>query len=772
MPVSKRLLCTLLVTAFLADPEAAADSRSDPDVLVGWNEYIQPWLLSEHSGLIVFPAEYLGGTPSEVLNPEGYELRMTKADNPGEEQVYLVGEPFHPPKGLWRMWLEGEWSITPYTQLISFASQQARRVGPQLMPIGPGGRVTVLEDQWIDSQHELSLLRLGEHPLGGPNEFLRRRRVSELGKGLLMPEGRAIAVLRNRTGRYIALSRPFSITAETVMPAPLAPPRAEVAHVVLFAQHPGNPWKDPLNDLVLTVEQFGRKHRPEVVLLTEGGMYGIWYDLAPGSAVLEGGNEVLYFEQKTLDLAGATIEEVRVPLRERPSLAVDLVLPSLLRERPLSLVMREMPAGREVVREELGRHEERLRIEDRLTHGMLEVILETYLGNFRRRVDLTSIDEGFLAIEPTLIEVFGTVRHGDEEHSASVLFKTIAGDTVEATADENGEYRSLALQPLVWVQVELMGVKQEPWRDFLVPPITSTRQLDFEIPDAVISVRVVDAISGKGIAGASVSVRNNYRAPAGNVGEENSGEGRGSRALAQSHLTDTTGLARLAPPRPGQIEITASANDYQRMHEPIVLEISDPPQDREIDLLLEPLGDRIQVRLTLPDGSPAIGAEVMHVGSSNLGEVVFNGQADDAGVVEIPVQPAHGAILLRHPQGASGLIERQDWRDENSVEWQFSATAEYPLAIRVVSASEEAPGAGATVCLWIGDRAFSGAALSWLWEGGARTDGNGFWTAHRLPRSPVRVLAISRTAPCTYPTLATEIPYPWPPLVDLKALVP
>lgn len=164
---------------------------------------------------------------------------------------------------------------------------------------------------------------------------------------------------------------------------------------------------------------------------------------------------------------------VDVDLRQRPLLDVSLVLPALVREKPFSLVVRKLPEREELAREELRRDAGHRRFQDRLVHGVLEVVLETHVGPFRQQVELTD-DEAFVTIEPEVIEIDGTVRRGGEPHPATVRFQGGSGEFVEATADESGEYRVQTLELLRRVEVHLDGVDHEPWQDLYFRPIDST----------------------------------------------------------------------------------------------------------------------------------------------------------------------------------------------------------------------------------------------------------------------------------------------------------
>lgn len=765
--------CPLLAVAaaglIAASPVSGQDRRSE-STPEGWERYVVPVLEGGGAGLAYFPA---GEGQGEVLDPRGFNVHMTNADDPGEELVHPAGEPFVPPGGRWRYWLQGEWSMTPYSHLAGHpSSPQWAGVGPVLIGLVPAGRVTVLDDSF-PSGLELRLLAAGNDPQ--TFEMSRRRLLAEVGDGVLMPAGPVLAAAWDRREeRYVALGR-VDVLAERTVAAPLAAPRADRAALVVYVMHPPEaPWDEHIG-VELIVSRGGEVRRADASVTTHWGIHAVWYDLPAGPAVLAGGNARQYLEPRPLELVAGEIDDFEGVLSRRPLLEVTMLLPSLLRERPLTLEVNELPGKERLAEVELPRTAGRHRFHDELVKGVLEVVLTTHVGKFRRQIDLTTEEEGFVTLEPEVIELSGTVRRGGERHPATVRFQTVAGDPVEAAADEEGEYAAVALQPLRWVDVELAEVEQEPWRDFFAPPLGESRELDFDVPDAEVTVRVVDAVTHEVIAGARVSVMNEYLRPARPGDEEEGDPDRRMRRLGQGHTADASGLVRLPPPRPGQVEIHASADGY-RPGEAQQLDVPDPPQDREIEIALQPYGAGVAIHLTLPDGSPAAGAEVLRVDpAAAAGGPRFSGRADAAGVVEVPIEPAAGLLLLKHPGAAFAVVDWQPWAGEERVDWSFPPAAERPLTVRVLDPAGEGPARGAEISLWIGERRLSGGVLRWLTGSPPMTPPNGLWRVERLPRAPVRVLARTGSLrdeqhPDALSALATEIGYPWPEQVEVRAI--
>lgn len=772
-----RAAALILLAGGALVPQALSGQDEGADSPTGWKRFVEPVLENAEPGVVYFPAAYSGNVPTDVLDPRGFTVHMTNPDAPGEEVVFPAGQTFIPPGGRWRIWLQGEWSMSPSSSLVIHPPTRAWEgveadVLPRMRQIGPAGRVTVPAE--LEPASEVRLLAAGTDP--SEHELSRRRPVGEALVGVLMPAGPVLAGAWDpQRKRYLALSRPFDVAAGETVPAPLERPAPGTSQLVAYVEHPRGAGTGSHAGLALTVSTGDERLPPDVTVITAWGVHAFWYGLPPGTAVLGGGNTELYLEPQAFEMAGGEIEHFEGILTRRPLLDVTLVLPPRLRERPFTLEVRKLPEGETLAKAELPRKAGRHRFHDELVKGVLEVVLDTHAGRFRRQIDLTTEEEGFLALEPELIELFGTVHHASEPHAATVRFKTVAGDDVEAKADEAGTYEAVALQPLGWVEIELAGVEQAPWRDFFAPPLRESRELDFEVPDAEVAVRVVDAVTREGIAGAVVSVRNEYLPPVEPGGEEDADRSGRERVIAQSHAADENGLVRLPPPRPGTVEIGASADDYQRIERPLVLEIPDPPQDREVEIALQPFGERVEVHLTLPDGSPATGAEVLHFDPASSSEPLYSGRADASGVVRVPVEPRSGLLLLKHPRTAFGILDWSRLANQDRVEWAFPPAAEIPLSVQVLDPSGEEPAFGAEVSLWVGERRLSGFVLRWLSGSRPSTDRNGFWIAERLPRTSVRLLATLRGVRDepyggALDALATEVSFPWPDKVKLEAV--
>jgi len=734
-----------------------------------------PGLLPDRSALVVFPARFSEGRPVETLSPDGFEVRLTSLKEPGDELVFPAGKPFQPPPGRYRLWLQGDWSMTPYTLMVAYSGKSGgdRRLRTRL-PVAAAGRVTLSPRFDEETELELRLLHAGRYREGDVprQELVRRWRVEAVGDdGLLMPEGPTFAALWDRRkDRYVAVSRPFEVQRRKIVEAPIMRPRG-VAHVIAYVDRPSG--RAPLDDVELTITQRDEKLPPALRVSTLDGLYAIWYDLAPGPAEFAGGSDDLQIEPRKILLVAGDIERLDVELAARPALDVLFDLPPMLWEEELALRLHRLPDGELLAEETLSGRIESHRFPN-LSRGLLEVELETPVGSFRRRVDLTQGDDGMVVLDPEVYAISGTVRRGGEGHQADLVFYTVARDRIDAEANAEGAYRLLALQALRSVEVDLAGGEHAPYVDFFSPAIRGDRVLDFDLPDAETTVRVLDAVSRTAVPGAEVHVKNSFSTDEGETGE-GFGKKRWARAVAQSVIADDRGLALLPPPRRGVLEIHASAVGYRPMREPLSVEVADPDADREVEILLEPVGETVRLRLTLPSGAPAAGAEVLRLASLHARSSLYSGRADAAGTVDVPRQPELGVLLLRHPEAAFGI---EDWRALSAGEareWTFATAAGRPLAIRTMDPSGEVPEPLVELAVWIDGRRLSGTALAWLTGARSMTDHHGFWLGTRIPPGEISVLAWARqrqeeAMASSLDTLAIEVPYPWPDGIEVRTV--
>jgi hypothetical protein len=241
-------------------------------------------------------------------------------------------------------------------------------------------------------------------------------------------------------------------------------------------------------------------------------------------------------------------------------------------------------------------------------------------------------------------------------------------------------------------------------------------------------------------------------------------------ATMQRVTTDQEGVAWLPPLRPGRVEVTARAEGYVPMGEAVEKDVEEEAEGH-LDLTLEPLGEMVSLRLRLPSGAAAEGAEVALV--DGAGSIFLERRADAEGLVALPRnRPA--LALARHPQTAF------DWRlwDPSKVEegsvWGL-ALSPGPLRVRVMDPWGKDPSPRARIVLWCEGTLLADAALFWLTHTRPMADPAGYWHIERPPLRPLGIVAWgmgagSGTSAMTSEPLATFLSPPFPELVEIRAL--
>lgn len=608
----------------------------------------------------------------------------------------------------------------------------------------------------IDPHLELHLLHAGRYLEGDlpQREIAPRKPVSEIGEGVLLPAGKAIGALWDRKSkRYVALSRPFRVEAHKTVEIPFEPPK-NVAH--LFVQVQRHTVATKAADLALElVLRQGREERPPDLLVTAADRaYGVWYGLEPGPAEVRARSGQTFLGPLPLDLLAGRIEHLTDVLQPRPALDVQLDLPETLRPDELDLVVRRVPAGEILADHILPPGAVSHRFEG-LPAVRLEVDLRTRFGIITHPVDLGSGADGFLRIVPELIALRGTVLRGDEGEPAELVFNTVAGETVRARAGDDGAYEIVGFDPLLDVVILQEGKRGARYADIFSPPIAESAERDFQLEDAEDMARVVDAVTGAGIPGAAVLLQN---------------PGQERKSLAGGYFvagpTDEDGRTPLPFPSLKSLELRAMAEGYLPMKEPVRFTGREAAEVFEVRL--QPLGKPVELRLRLPDGTPAAGAQVSLLDLPGTEARLFTAGTNAEGVVEPPRQP--GLLLIKHP--AAGFLVRE-WRPgdgDEAVEWSLPSAAGRPLTVQVRDASGKGA-AGAELALWVGGRHLSGPTLQWLTGSHHLTDATGLWSGRNLPRGPVHILAWrAGTNPAEQDPQPTAVPFPWPDPVEVQAV--
>lgn len=228
--------------------------------------------------------------PEHLGNATKLIAKLSPMGDSGLELAFPVGSWFIPPlERKYRVWLEGEWEISPFTQLIVWNGGRFMNRGAVVQPpLGPAGRVVVPRELEARGNLTLRLLSLGDYLDHGflRWELMRQERIPSLPKeGILMPAGPAMAALWDLDHeRYEALSRPFKVMAGDTVAVPFeGPPAGRAALVALLENHGLSRAEDRLEVLL---DQGKGERAPEVLSRTAQTVYAVWYDLDPDRATL------------------------------------------------------------------------------------------------------------------------------------------------------------------------------------------------------------------------------------------------------------------------------------------------------------------------------------------------------------------------------------------------------------------------------------------------------------------------------------------------------
>lgn len=718
----------------------------------------------------------LGG--EEFLDPSGLEAHLVATERPNIELVVPAGVFFDAPPGNYRVWLEGNWRISPVPSRFPTIGDPPLG-GPRVafLQTVQAGKVTI--DNAPASPRNLSvrLLKLGAALEGGyvRNEFDRQAPAAEMGRGLLMPVGQVIAmVLDNKTKNVVNLSRPFGVGAEITTKVPILV-SSSVAQLLVRVERDRTALEPGDLHERFVLRQDGIEIGPTATALGASRFYSIWNDLKPGPADLEIEWEGKYLDSP-VELRGGEVTSIEGSLKTRPSLTLDLVLPASISSERAVASIASRSTGRSVREVRFREGGGKSRVVE-LPAIPLSIILATSLGSLSAEVDLSSGEDQYLLLEPSFQRVFGTVRRGSDRAQAELTFRVQGSLKLDVETNDQGEYEVVTTRPLAGVSIQLAGSKQAPWVEFFSKPVAETQELDFTIPSAIYKVHVLESSTRRPIPGASVAVRNSYDERelnrGGLGGDEDQRKSPPKRAVGQNVTADEYGTAVLPPLRLGAIEVDVSAKGFRPMQESLKRVVPDESTDQELEVLLEAEGATATVSLSLPDGSPAAGAEVMLVDELSSAQVLFSGTTNESGELEVPRNFTSAVLLARHPQAAYLVTSWNPTDEESRYVLQMPATSGRTLFVRVLRSLSDDPFPAADVGLRLGQSRFFGALLMWLVR--SHPDEAAYWAIENLPASEVSLLAWGparegEAISGGLSTLETAVPWPWPQVVALKAI--
>ncbi len=723
------------------------------------------WLGLALSAALPAVAEKIGfwpeaGEHSEPLDLDACEAHLLPAGEVDRELTTPCGTWVTPPASTLGAWLEGPDRMGEAPLLVEVPAQGPRRID---LPLAPAGKVRLAPSIEPGEGQVVRLLHLESHRRGGhaAPEMLRELRGGALRDGALMPEGPVLGLLFDtEKRRYVAVGPP--VTARLGAVADVAPEPPERTDLLVVLERP-----EPVTDLTEYDVELGLRggleeaRPPDVLIPAADRLYALWLDLPGSQATLETRSPSVYLPPQEIALRPRSLEDFRADLRPLPSVDAVFELPDALRSEKLALEVERLPGRLPVRTLELAPDARAEQLKS-LPPAMLIITLHAPPWQLRQRVDLSDGADGTVVFAPQPILLSGTVYRGEEGYPATVALnvnlKSDKGQLLAET-DEYGRYEAVLFRHGTYVaEVSLTDALGLPLFKIVEVPRQASFEQDFIIPDVSFRIQVIDAITGEGIPKALVHYDNREKAGGG---------------VGQFTKADAEGWAEIAHLQPGSLELKASAPGYV-LGGIDPLEVGNAERHEELTIALEPFAEVAWLRLYLPSGAPAAGAEVLAQAWPLGGLDLWGGQADENGRLAIP-RHAWGSILLaRHLQAASGVRRLAEEPDEDT-SWHLAVPAPKPLTV-VARTSRDEPAPWAPLALWLQGHRASGYALRWLTRSRTpTTDGSGFWQGSHLPQAPARLLVWTRgqdaaAASGALDNLAVDIPFPWSKEIEIRAI--
>lgn len=663
------------------------------------------------AGIIGWPVD-----GEEFLSPFGFDLVLVPEQDQDRELRFPAGEWIAPPRGRYKLWLEGAGQMSPGFIVLNHSAAPFTGQGRVLaLPLVPAGRVE-LHSSFRAGGATLRLMHLDRVHDGRVQREVTRRVVGDARySGAWMPQGRVVAALydSHRQG-YVGLSRPVRVTAGQEIAVAPGPPAHGRSHLIARLERPAGVVDPAAAGIELRLRGDGRDDPPDITVPLFDRVYALWYDLAPGEATLEGGGAHSFLAPTEILLEGGRIASVQAALEPRPSLDVSVFLPdSLVGAGRLRLIDEETRAR---VGEATVNRGQVLYSFSSLPARELLVALEAPPWVFWERADLTAGDAS-VVISPVPIHLHGGLYWGDEPWPGTIELATDPrrGLSMVIHTDEEGAYETTLFRGGHFMAtIRLEGLDQ-PYLEGL-DAIHASGRLDFRLPRNHFVVEVVDESTGEPVAAADVTLVN--------IGEDRKQSG-------QKGETDEEGRLRLPPLRKGSVSIYVTKDAYRQESLEDVPVLGDSDEETVLRVELRPEGRGWPLQIFSPIATPLQGAEVA-VANRATANILWSDFSDSVGRVEVPSDLGGDVLLLKH-RDTGFDVRPVPWHPDPDDPTVWSAPAKAsPLIVRAVG-NDGDPSPWSGMVLWIDDIALQGVLLGWLTHGTAGCDDAGFWRVSNLP---------------------------------------
>ncbi len=573
----------------------------------------------------------------------------------------------------------------------------------------------------------------GNHRIGGRGRIFERRIAAEhIHDPARMPAGRIIVGRFDSRGDALAISRPIDLGGGATARVWPDPPH-DTADVLVVVEKPPAARRSSAGGVTMRLRENDGSREPDVLIDGFERTIAIWYGVTPGIATMHVASDSMFLPDRELRLRPGRVTTLRTTGRALPSARVSILVPDGSIPEDARLVIRRASDRGEVRRVEAHTGAQTL---PALPAERLDVTLQLGRWQLRQPIDLGSGDDGDAAFDLHPLRIHGDVVYGDDPVPAEISFRNGA-EWVRVETAEDGSYETtLWYDGTYTVRVRLKELSLPPW---LEPfrRIEESGTVDFRIPRTDWKIRVVDASTGRGIAGAAATV--------GNIWIDDRGEEQTTVLRLQS---DAEGVVVFPPLRSGKVHAAVRAEHYDP-GETVDMILDDSNRTGEVEIRLRKTSASATLHIALAGGRGAAGAEVWAFDSGL--NPLWRGVADGAGSVEIPDAADRSLLLVRHREGAT-LVRR--WGNETA-QWTLEPPTP-PLTL--------VTGGSAQIAAWLEGVELTGIPLAIATWSEVASDAHGVWRAANLPPAPLRVLASVRGTALRDPSfaaLATTIPFPW-----------
>lgn len=248
-----------------------------------------------------------------VLDPQGYTAHFVDDSRLEEELVLPAGHWLVPPRGTYKIWIEGNGFISPTFALLRYSGGPFRGRGfASTNEVVEAGQVRLAPDLRLRPGESVRVLRIGPRFAEGVDRGFMRAITADGERAVLMPSGRAVALLFDRgKEQYIAASAPFGVptNGSVVVPA-LRPPRDSVVFAVLRRHESSQTAEEGLSvTLTGTGDAGGRP--ADVLIETWEWIYALWYGITDARVKIHVASATGVLPAEEVDLPSGQVTTVR-----------------------------------------------------------------------------------------------------------------------------------------------------------------------------------------------------------------------------------------------------------------------------------------------------------------------------------------------------------------------------------------------------------------------------------------------------------------------------